>query len=186
MARALLVLAFMRAALILGVLLVGCGGENAAGDPGVDASNKDAGVDAPVEAGPCDPIGEWTLTLQAEAGTPGNDHVKIAAGADAGANALKVTFVDRAEPKDTCMPPADGGADAGPELIEAVGTFDAATCTLSVDYARTWCFSGEQQCDDWSMSLTFSGTTASGSATSIGGWCMDKHTSEYTVTATKP
>lgn len=166
--------------------MVGCGGEDAASDPGTDASHTDAGVDAPLEAGPCDPVGDWTLTFQSEAGAPGVDHVKIEADADAGAGALKVTFVDRAEPKDTCMPPADGGTDAGPELIEAVGSFDAATCTLNVAYSRSWCFSGEQQCEDWSMSLAFSGTTASGSATNIGGWCMDKHTSDYSVTATKP
>jgi hypothetical protein len=176
----------MRAALILGVLLVGCGGENAAGDPGVDASNKDAGVDAPVEAGPCDPTGDWTWTFQAEAGTPQLDQVKIETVPDAGSDALKVTFLDRAEPKDTCMPPADGGADAGPEFIEALGSFNAATCTLSVAYSRSWCFSGESQCEDWNMSLMFSGNTGDGSATRVGGWCMDKHTSQYTVTATKP
>ena len=183
----------MRASLLLCGLLVACGstdsGSDAASDSGTDAA-ADSGADVAAEAGPCEPEGEWTWTFGADAGTPEVDHVKIEAAPDAGTGAFKVTFLDRDVPKDTCSPPPDGGADAGadagPSVITALGTLDASSCTLTVGYSLSWCHSGEQQCQNWSMAVAFSGNTGSGTATKIGGWCMDKQTTEYTLTATKP
>jgi hypothetical protein len=131
-------------------------------------------------------LGNWTWSFQAEAGAPKLDHVLIEAAPDAGAGALKVTFLDRAVPKEMCMPPADGGADSGPELIDSPASLDAASCTLKVGYSVTWCYSGEDQCESWDISLALSGNGGTGTATEVGGWCMDKQTTSYSITATKP
>ncbi|MBI3200178.1 MAG: hypothetical protein HYZ29_01470 [Myxococcales bacterium] len=177
----------MRASLILCALMAACGGTDTQADAD---SGADSGADVLVEAGPCAPEGDWTWTFGTDAGSPQVDHVKIVASPDAGSGAYEVTFLDREVPKDTCTPGPDGGADAGadagPAVIVASGTLDAASCTVTVGYSLSWCHSGEQQCQDWSIAVVFSGNTATGTAKEVGGWCMDKHTTEYSVTATKP
>lgn len=169
--------------------LSACSDDGSSGSGDATDAGNDVTADVPVEAGPCEPFGDWTWTFQAEAGSPQLDHVKIEAAPDAGADAVKVTFLDRTVPKDMCSPPdggADAGADAAPEIVDAFGTLDLASCTLKVGYGMTWCYSGEQQCETWDISVTLAGSSGSGSASEVGGWCMDKHTTAYAVTATKP
>jgi len=158
------------------LLVSACSGESSPGSGGSDSGLGDAGS--------CEPAGDWTWTFQPEAGASKVDHVSIETAADAGPNALRVVFLDRQVPKDTCMP-SDAGADAGPELIEATGTLDPASCTLTVGYSQSWCQSGEQQVESWDIALTLSGSSGQGTATAVSGWTMQKYTTTYTVTAAK-
>lgn len=169
---------------IASLLLAACSGESAAGPGGADSGTPDTGADVGVDAGPCEPIGKWTWTFQAEAGSPRVDHVVVAEGPDAGAGALTVTFLERQVETDQCLP-SDAGSDAGPELVVASATLDPATCSLNVGYSQSWCLSGEQQSESWDIDLTFSGSTGQGTATEISGWTMQKFTTTYVVTAQK-
>ncbi|MCK6532265.1 MAG: hypothetical protein L6Q84_04760 [Polyangiaceae bacterium] len=174
------------------LLCVACSGEGESDPAGNDSGLPDTGADAAldasgdtaVEAGPCEPAGNWTWTFAAEAGAPLTDHVTVTAEPDAGTDAWRVTFLERQKQKDQCMP-SDAGADAGPELIEATGTLDPKGCALSVGYSQSWCMSGEDQVESWDISLTLAGNAGQGTATRVSGWVMDKHTTQYAVTAQK-
>jgi hypothetical protein len=172
------------AAVGLPLLLSACSGESAA-DPGDDDGGlPDGGTEAALDGGPCEPLGSWTWTFQAEAGAPRVDHVTVTAAPDAGAGEVEVTFVDRQVAVDQCMP-GDGGSDAGPEPIAATGTLDAQSCTLKVGYSQSWCMSGEQQHESWDITLTLAGQAGQGTATEVSGWTMQKYTTDYAVTAKK-
>lgn len=162
------------------LLLAACSGENASGAGASDSGTPDTGLDA----GPCEPSGNWTWTFQAEAGASRVDHVTVASAPDAGKDAFTVTFLDRQVPEDQCMP-SDAGSDAGPELVAAIATLDPATCTLKVGTSHSWCMSGENQVESWDITLTFAGSTGQGTATEISGWTMQKYTTNYVVTAQK-
>jgi hypothetical protein len=160
----------------------GAGGSAGTGNSA--GTTADAASDAPVEAGPCEPVDHWALTYAPlEAGPSQTAETVVISEADAGG--YELTWLDRTVPQDQCSPNPDGGSDAGSGPVTVSASFDAATCTLSATWNASWCQSGEQQCDTFDLSLTLSGATASGSAERAWGWCMQKQHASYAVSGIK-
>ena len=162
------------------------GTTDAAHDSPADGGN-DAVSEASPEAGPCEPLGSWLLHYAGDAGTEPDEKILVETSVDAGPGEPHLTFLDRVPEKDSCSYPGDGGQqDASASAnLQGSATLDGASCTLTGGYYQTWCMSGEDQCDKWTLTLTLTGTKGSGVADWKGGWCMDQHTSQYLVTATK-
>lgn len=156
--------------------LAGCGDDATDASPANDAGS-DGGVDVATDAGPCDPFGTWSVTTL-DAGADATERVSVARG-DGGA--LAVAFVDRAPPTSSCGLP-DGGPAA---TSSASGTFDAATCALVLEYHATYCYSGEDQCENAKLTLRVTNDAASGVASIASGACMDLQSVDRDVTATR-
>jgi hypothetical protein len=149
------------------------------GDGGADVDHE-LDADAAAEPAPCEPYGTWTVSYTADAGSPPTTETLLVAP-DPDAGGISVTFADRQPPVDTCsIPDAGNGA-----TWSAAGTLDPATCTLTATYDASWCMSGEQQCDAFTLTLALAGSMGSGTAHEHGGWCMDQHDRDFGATATK-
>jgi hypothetical protein len=146
------------------------GGATAAGGSG------DAGSDSSLaEAGACEPEGAWQVSYASDAGAPPAESIQVARAG----MGLDVAFTDREPPQDRCLP------DAGPGTASVTADFDETSCTLEATWSTSWCESGEQQCERFTLVLRFGGDAASGTATREGGWCSDKRLSEYVATAAR-
>jgi hypothetical protein len=115
------------------------GGSSGAGAGG--ASGTDAGG-AAGEAG-CDPSGTWRIEYGPGCEAAGADLVFVERQSE---STFAAAFANRRPGPSTC------GAGEVPKY-SAKSTFSVALCDLRLELETSWCFSGEQQCDDRVITL---------------------------------
>jgi hypothetical protein len=108
-------------------------------------------------AGPCRPDGIWQVS--AGGGPPERVEVRRSPAG------LTVTFPDRKVPEDTCGTPKPG-------KLTVSGEASDDGCSFTIRRSERYCFSGEDQCDEFEASLTLcgDGTSARGTGSACRCW----------------
>ena len=143
-------------------------------DVGKTDGQQEAQADVASEPEPCVPEGSWNLTLIRSDGVSTQEQIQIAADGGQDETTHEIVFVDRVVPTNSCTYPDASISDAAPETQTARGTLEESSCTLRLGFTNRWGSSGEDQCEQFNISLSFQGDRATGGADSEGGWCLDK------------
>lgn len=144
----------------------GTGGAGSGGTPATGGTSATGGTPGTggADAGPCEPYGSWHVTYAAgdEMCSPPSHDIVVAEGE---AGQVLVTVVGDGPQQDTCTNPPSQGT------YSVTGTLSSDGCQLEIVSSSTWCTSGESQCESFDLSLTFSGSSASGTIDYKQCWC---------------
>jgi hypothetical protein len=119
--------------------------------------HQDAGATAP-----CDPVGTWRIHYKETRGQSTletTDRVRV----QMGKSGLQISFPDQTVRPNQCS------MQDGPGILAVEGTVSDDGCTVFAQRRESWCMSGEEQCEELSVTLTIApdGKAATGSGT----WC---------------